>query len=216
MGVTIGSRDEWVGIEASPAVGRERWHRAHHRLIEAVVLALLIVGSTGWLLARSSGRPPNDGVPNLGSLFQISVPAGASLVSSHHVHGWTVKIYASPSGLTPATVRVTYEEFNSKGEQRGAGSSTLGASLLAPPGIVPCGTSAGTSDQEADCQITSPSIVLVRLMAGNSVLDAMTPVTYDGVRFVVLANFTKAVSNLVQGLDAQGRVVSTFQPDRSS
>lgn len=170
--------------------------------------ALLAIGGLGLLAAKPWDRPPNGGRPNLGPLLQPQIPGGATLVLSRHVDGWTLRIYASSSGLTPANVRVTYEEVNSRGTLEGWGSSTVGASLLAPPGIVPCGHGADV----ADCQITDPSIVAVRLMAGRTVLDTMAPVSYEGVRFVVLAKFTQAVPTLIQGLDARGHVIVSVRP----
>lgn len=173
---------------------------------------MLVAAGGGLLLAGTSQPPPNRGTINPDRLYQPQVPAGATLVSTRHVDGWTLRIYASPSGLTPASVRVTYEEVDSHGRLQGWGSTTVGASLLAPPGIVPC----GHSSEVADCQITKSSIIDVRLMAGDHVLDAMAPASYHGVRFVILAKFTRAVPTAIEGLDAEGRVIATTQPDWSS
>lgn len=66
-----------------------------------------------------------------------------------------------------------------------------------------------------DYQVTLSSITMVRVVDGDKVLDSMAPVTFDGVRFVVLAAIdVPSLQPLVlEGLATSGAIVSssTFQ-----
>lgn len=57
-------------------------------------------------------------------------------------------------------------------------------------------------------QITDPAVVLVRLMAGAGVRDAMAPASYDDIRFVLLAAINGPAPTIVEELDSTGEVVA--------
>jgi len=59
--------------------------------------------------------------------------------------------------------------------------------------------------------VTLPTIATVRVVDDTKVLDSMSPVTFDGVRFVVLAviNVPSLQPLVLQGLDAEGAVISS-------
>lgn len=177
-----------------------------------VVVAVLLagIGAVGLGIGLSEGSPS---VPRSSSspLLRSTVPAGASLVATRSINHWTLRVFASPSGLTPASVTATYEEFNAAGKMTGSGSGTLGASLLAPEGVVDEGGGGGDRDVVEDCQVTNPAIAVVRLVSGDRVVDSMVPVTFDSVRFVVLAalNSSPMTDLVIQGLDGHGAVVTS-------
>jgi hypothetical protein len=62
-----------------------------------------------------------------------------------------------------------------------------------------------------DYPVTLPTIATVRVVDGNKVLDSMSPVTFEGVRFVVLAviDVPSLRPLVLQGLDAEGAVISS-------
>jgi hypothetical protein len=200
--------------EASQLTEVRRSGRGRRIAAAALVIAAGL-SAIGWRLAGSDQqRPPSVPGSALGA-GSSAVPPGAKLISSRSINHWTLRIYASPSGLPLAKVDASYELFDPEGHVSGSGSGSVGASLLAPSGVVNEG--GGSSEGPAgwqgicDCQVTNPAIALVRVVSGHKVLDAMVPFTFDAVRFVVVAaiNVPTLSPIAIQGLDSKGAILSS-------
>ncbi len=190
---------------------RKRW------LVSGFAAVLFGVGVLVWWASSGVGQgqpPATPGLP-IGFPAAPAVPPGATPIQSRTVNGLSLRIYASPSGLPLARVDAEWELVNPRGSLEGSGSSTVGPSLLAPPGVVNLGggSSEGVDGLQAirNYQVTLSSITTVRIVDGAKVLDSMSPVTFDGVRFVVLAalNVPSLQPLVLQGLDASGAIVSS-------
>jgi hypothetical protein len=64
------------------------------------------------------------------------------------------------------------------------------------------------SDQAFLGQVADPSVVLVRLVSGERVLDSMAPVEYDGDSLAVLAAFDDPAPTSIEELNSEGQVVA--------
>jgi hypothetical protein len=112
-------------------------------------------------------------------------------------------------------VKTEYELFDSHGSPEGWGSSTVGPAFSTGTGVVNLSSdsSEGPDGWQAvrNYPVTLPAITTVRVMDGDRVLDSMSPVNFDGVRFVVLAviNVPSLQPLVLQGLNAQNAVVSS-------
>jgi hypothetical protein len=136
------------------------------------------------------------------------LPSGAKQVPSRSIHRWTLKTYASPSGISLERVLVNWELINPQSSVRASGGSTLGLALSS--GVVLTGSSESGQWTVNKVVVTTPNITDTRLIAGGKVLDSMVPVDYDNVRFVVLATRGAVPSSaVVQGIDRSGAVVAT-------
>lgn len=190
---------------------RKRWR------MSGFAAALIGLGVLAWWARTSAdqAQPPATPRVPIGFPAAPAVPPGATPVQSRNINGLTLHIFASPSGLALAKVESEWELFNPRGSLEESGSGTIGPSLLAPPGVVNLGggSSEGAEGWQAirNYQVTLPSITTVRVIDGARVLDSMSPVTFDGVRFVVLAALdVPSLQPLVlQGLDASGAVLSS-------
>jgi hypothetical protein len=193
-----------------------RRRRRRRRLVAASTGVVASLAVLAWWLGTSTGQGPPPTVPRLAVGFAAPVvPPGTSPMQTRSVNGLTLRIFASPSGLPLAKVDTEWQLVNSRGAIESSGSGTVGPSLLAPPGVVNLG---GGSSEGADgfqairnYQVTLAAITTVRVVDGAKVLDTMSPVTFDGVRFVVLAvlNVPSLQALVLQGLDASGAVVSS-------
>ncbi len=207
--------------EAQALFEEARNRRRKRRLVSGFAAVLIGLGSLAWWLNTGAdpGQPPTTPRLPIGFSAAPPVPPGATPIQSRTISGLTLRIYASPSGLPLAKVEAEWELLNSRGSVEGSGSSTVGPSLLAPPGVVNLGggSSEGAEGWQAirDYQVTLSSITMVRVVDGDKVLDSMAPVTFDGVRFVVLAAIdVPSLQPLVlEGLATSGAIVSssTFQ-----
>ena len=193
-----------------------RRRRRRRRLVAASAGVMAGLALLAWWLGTSAGRGQPPAVPRLAVGFAAPVvPPGTSPIQTRSVNGLTFRIFASPSGLPLAKVEAEWQLMNSRGRIESSGSDTVGPSLLAPAGVVNLG---GGSSEGADglqavrnYQVTLPAITTVRVVDGARVLDSMSPVTFDGVRFVVLAvlNVPSFQPLVLQGLDASGAIVSS-------
>ena len=167
----------------------------------------------GWVRVPAKARLQRSRDSPSASPLRRS-PGDKPYADACSVNGLTLRIFASPSGLPLAKADTEWQLVNSRGAIESSGSGTVGPSLLAPPGVVNLG---GGSSEGADgfqairnYQVTLAAITTVRVVDGAKVLDTMSPVTFDGVRFVVLAvlNVPSLQALVLQGLDASGAVVS--------
>jgi hypothetical protein len=221
--VFVLSTDQGLGSSASSTQDQpqDAWQLTEirgsgrgRRIAAATLVIAAGLSGIGWWLAGSDQRPPSVPASAL-SAGPSAVPTGAKLISSRSINHWTLRIYASPSGLPIAKVDASYELFDPARHLSSSGSGSVGASLLAPSGVVNEG--GGTSEGPAgwqgicDCQVTNPAIALVRLVSGHKVLDAMVPFTFDAVRFVVLVaiNVPTLSPIAIQGLDSKGAILSS-------
>lgn len=151
------------------------------------------MGALAWWLSTGAaqGQPPATLRLPVGFPVAPSVPPGATPIQTRSVRGWTLRIFASPSGFQLAKVDVGYEVFDSHGSPEASGSSTVGPVFAPGTGVL--NLDGDSSDGPDGFQVvrnypvTLPTIATVRVVDGNKVLDSMSPVTFDGVRFVVLA-----------------------------
>lgn len=202
-----------------------RRRRRRRRLTSGVIAVVIGVGVLAWWLSTGAarGQPPATPSPFVGNLFAPSVPPGATLIQTRSVSGWSLRIFASPSGLQLAKVKAEYELFDPHGSPQASGSSTVGPVFAPGTGVLNLdGDSSSGPDGfqiVRNYPVTLPTITTVRVVDGDKVLDSMSPVTFDGVRFVVLAviNVPSLHPLVLQGLDAEGTVISSapYQlPDR--
>jgi hypothetical protein len=190
---------------------KQRRRRRHLVAAGAVVVALGL-GVAAWWLSNSStgGPPPATPTGTALSNFPSPIPPGARPLSTRVIHGWTFRVYGTPSGLPIAKVKAAYELLDPAGRLRARGSSTVGASLLARPGVVDEGGGSGPGLWTiGNYQVSLPNIVSIRAVSNGKVLDSMVPSSLDGVRFVVLAVEVRSAQKVtVQGLSANGKVIS--------
>jgi len=216
MGLQLPHREAPVSSDPEVVIRQAR-RRQHRRwLLVGVLVVGAVLGTMLPLVLAGSGQQRPPGVPrSAAGGVSSAVPTGAKLISSRSINHSVLRIYASPSGLPIAKVDASYELFDLKGQLSSSGSGSVGASLLAPSGVVNEG--GGSSEGPAgwlgicNCQVTNPAVALVRLISGHEVLDAMVPVTYDTVRFVVLAAINVPTLNpiVIQGLDSNGTILSS-------
>lgn len=182
-----------------------------------VTVVITGLGVLAWWLSvgAAQGQPPTQPRPPVSLPTTPAVPSGATPIQTRSVSGWTIRIFASPSGAPLAKVEAEWELFDSHGSPEGSGSSTVGPAFGPGTGVVNLG--GGSSDGPEGWQavrnypVTLPTIATVRVVDGDKVLDSMSPVTFDGVRFVVLAviNVPSLQPIVLQGLDASGAVISS-------
>lgn len=213
-----------AGPEQPQVVIREARRRQRRRWLLVAASALVAVAALGAIawnaVSGPAKRPPPRALGN--PVLPISQPPfspGTRPLSTRPVGNWKLQIYASPSGLPIAKVNVGYELIDPHGTTNSSGSGSIGAALLAPPGIVNegGGTTEGRDGWQriCYCQITLPAITLVRAVDGGRQLDSMKPVSYEGVRFVVLAmiNVPTLQTIELQGLNLSGAVITSAQFD---
>lgn len=200
------------------ALFEEARRRRHKRwVVSGFAVVLIALGVISWWASTGAdqGQPPATPRLPIGFPAAPVVPPGATPIQSRTINGLTLRIFASPSGLPLAKVEAEWELLNSRGSVEGSGSGTVGPSPLAPPGVVNLGggSSEGVEGLQAirNYQVTLPSVATVRVVDGDRTLDSMSPVTFDGVRFVVLAvlNVPSFQPLVLQGLDSSGEVVSS-------
>ena len=188
---------------------RRRWRRL--LLAGSIVAVLCAGGIVWWNMIGGYTPPPSQGVAP-GSPSSPAPLKGGPL-SVREIGHWTFRVYGSPSGNGLSPVNASYELTDPEGQLKLSGSGVFGASLLAHPGVVhELGGGDGNGPEDWGVgyyQITLPSITSVRVMDGHKVLDAMTPVSVKGVRFVVLAVEGSTKNVTVKGFDAARRVVSS-------
>jgi hypothetical protein len=191
--------------------------RRRRRLWSGLAVAVLGLGLLGWWSATGSGQGRPPGVPNLPPGFSLApaIPPGATPLQNRPVNGLIFRLFATPSGFPLAKVEAEWELVNARGAVEGSGSGTVGPAFSTGTGVVNSGGgwSGGVGGLQAvrNFQVTLPSITSVRVVDGAKVLDSMSPVTFDGVRFAVLAvlDVPSFRPLLVQGLDASGAIVSS-------
>jgi hypothetical protein len=187
---------------------RRRWRRL---LLAGSLVAVLCAGGIVWWSMIGGNTPPPSQGAATGSPSSPAPSKGGPL-SVREIDHWTFRVYGSPSGNGLSPVNASYELTDPEGQLKSSGSGVFGASLLARPGVVHelGGGDNGPGEWSVGYyQITLPSITSVRVMSGQTLLDAMTPVSVDRVRFVVLAVEGSTKNVTVKGLDAARRVVSS-------
>ena len=195
----------------------EARRRRRKRWLVSGFAVLIVIGVLVWWASTGvgQGQPPATPRFPIGFPAAPAVPPGATPIQSRTVNGLSLRVFASPSGLPLAKVDAEWELVTARGSLEGSGSGTVGPSLLAPPGVVNLGggSSEGVDGWQAirNYQVTLSSITTVRIVSGAKVLDSMSPVTFDGVRFVVLAalNVPSLQPLVLQGLDISGAIVSS-------
>lgn len=172
---------------------RRRWRRASPLTRLAVGAAVVVVVVVISVFSRGNG----SGLPS-------PVPRGATLVSIRSINHRTFRIYASATPGTGNKVVVSYEVLMN-GAVIGAASGPI--QLLIQNGhVFPSQSVSVESDYVG--QVTEPAVSFIRLMAGGQVLDSMTPVSYEGIRFVVLAAIDGPPATAVEELNSKGQVVT--------
>jgi hypothetical protein len=94
-GVVDGVPDSHVLFEEA------RHRRRRRRLVSGIVAILVGAGALAWWLATGAapGQPPTTPTLSVGFPVAPSVPPGAIPIRTRSVSGWTIRIFASPSGL---------------------------------------------------------------------------------------------------------------------
>jgi hypothetical protein len=205
--------------QAIQVLFEEARRRRRRRWLVSGIVAIVVIGLgvlAWWVnVGAVPGQPPAHPRSPVGFPATPAVPPGATPIQTRTVNGWTIRIFASPSGAPLAKVDAEWELFDAHGSPEGSGSSTVGPAFAPGTGVVNLG---GGSDEGLDgwqavrnYPVTLPTVATVRVVDGNRVLDSMSPVTFDGVRFVVLAviNVPSLQPIVLQGLDASGAVISS-------
>jgi hypothetical protein len=186
-----------------------RRQRRRRGLVAAGALVIALGATALAVRTGSHGTtPPSGGNSAFEGLIAPTTPAGAKQVSSRSIDGWTLRIYASSSGLALDKVQVNYELIDPRGSVQGGGGGTLGLALSS--GVVLTGSSGGGQWTVNEFVVTNPDVEGTRLVAGGKILDSMVPVQYQNVRFVLLAiRGTPPTGALVQGRNGSGAVIAT-------
>lgn len=185
---------------------RRRWRRASLRARVAFGVVMI---AAAVILGGVAGGGGGDS--------QSVVPKGAAPVATRSIDQWTLRVYASPyksPGWTSKEIDVSYEAVASGGAVMSSASVSVGGpgnTAYAGGLVVDEGWTFGGGINGGPCQVTNPAITVVHLVAARHVLDSMTPVAYDSVRFVVLDTLKvpSAANVTVQGLGSDGRVLSS-------
>lgn len=194
--------------------------RRRRRTLVGAGILVFGLGVVAYVLTSSGGTaPPARGTPGLEAPLSLTPHVVGKPVSTRSIDGWTLRIFASSSGLPLEKVKATYELVDPRGTIDGWGSTTLGLALS--PGVVLTGTGGSGTWTVSYFVVTTPEVSLTRVVSGSEVLDSMVPVSFTGVRFVLLVvRGTVPQDAVVQGLNSSGSVVSTdrysFPPAPSS
>ena len=153
-----------------------RRQRRRRGLVAAGALVIALGATALAVRTGSHGTtPPSGGNSAFEGLIAPTTPAGAKQVSSRSIDGWTLRIYASSSGLALDKVQVNYELIDPRGSVQGGGGGTLGLALSS--GVVLTGSSGGGQWTVNEFVVTNPDVEGTRLVAGGKILDSMVRLT---------------------------------------
>ena len=203
----------------SHALFEEARRRRRMRWIVGVLGGVLVaLGVLAWWLGTGAGGGQPPATPthpaHVAPLPSPSIPPDAKLVQKRSIDGLRVSIhiYAWPTDfpLAPAGFKWV---VGGRGLGWGSSQDWVDPAQASGAGIVWLqgggGSDSTNHEQDQEYQVPNPSITTVRLLDGRRVLDSMSPVKFDGVRFVILVawNAPQGHPLTVQGQSASGKVL---------
>lgn len=215
-------------VEAIPETRdlfEEAYRRRRKRRMLAGLAAVVIgLGAIAWWLSTGSahGQPPTTPKPPADDApAQLpAVPSNATSMQTRTIRGFTLRVFAWPTGLPSDRVELDYLLTAPRNAATESSQEKLDPSVASQSGIADVGGAYGPGtnglEDVRDLQVAEPSIATVRVVDGKRVLDSMSPSAFDGVRFAVLAaiNVPSPRPLVFQALNASGAVVysARFQP----